>query len=101
MLRQGIGQVADMVAYDFSPEGRSEGAVKVRGNESGRFQDLKTFGRPLRTGDAWYWTRTYYRVDESYKIKMIQGIRPLRGPAYPGTQTPARSQQAPAENNPS
>lgn len=98
MLRQGIGQVADMVAYDFSPEGRSEGAAKVRGNESGRFQDLKTFGRPLRMGDAWYWTRTYYRVDESHKIKMIQGIRPLRGQAYSGAQTPATSHQAPADD---
>lgn len=71
-----VEQVTDMLVYDFSPEGRAEGLRKVGRKELGKFKDLTTFGRQLRSGEDWYWVRT----GKGY-LMSIRGVQPLKGDA--------------------
>lgn len=83
MMELGVDQVTDMMVYDFSPEGRAEGAKKVK-KEFGQFKDVKTFGRQIRTSDDWYWVRSGKGYFES-----IAGIYPLKGALPPNMQEAA------------
>jgi hypothetical protein len=62
LLDLGIEQTTDMLAYDFSSDGRAEAARKVGKKESAKFRDRTVSGRQLRTGDSWYWTRSRPQV---------------------------------------
>ncbi|MEO8161031.1 MAG: hypothetical protein ABI588_06400 [Arenimonas sp.] len=98
MLDLAVAQTTDMMVYDFSTAGRAEGARKLGRKESGRFKDLKTFGRQLREGDDWYWVRAR---PVPYVWATIKGVSPLRGMEQgpdlaPANATAPASVEAPA-----
>lgn len=92
MLGIAVEQVTDMIVYDFSTEGRAEGASAVGKKEAGEFKGNKTFGRQLRASDEWYWLRT----GKGYMMT-LSGRMPLEldGPA---TAKPAAIAAPAAEN---
>jgi hypothetical protein len=74
LLELAMEQVTDMVAYDFSPAGRVEGAQRV-GNAARRLvAGEQVYGRVLREEPTWYWTRIAMYGD-------IEGRYPLEGKA--------------------
>ena len=83
-LELGVEQVTDMLVYDFSTEGRAEGALKVTRKDSSQFKGQVVYGRRLRTGDDWYWTR----VGKGY-LMAINGTQPLEEPPAPETSVPS------------
>jgi hypothetical protein len=72
MLDIGVEQVADMLAYDFSTEGRLEAARKIS-KEYGEFNGQKTVGRQLRSTADWYWLRS----GKGYMMTLT-GVMPVR-----------------------
>lgn len=73
LLDQGIEQVADMMAYDLSAEGRIEASKGVK-RESTSLLGQSYPGRELRKGPGWLWVRTGKGWRQS-----LQGYRPLLG----------------------
>ena len=55
LLDTGVTQVTDMLAYDFSAEGRAERATPKRGSTA--FNGRVFNGQQVRTGKDWVWSR--------------------------------------------
>ena len=55
LLDQAAAQLADMVVYDFSAEGRAAWQGKVGNKDFVRVNDVGFAGRPIRQGDDWAW----------------------------------------------
>lgn len=83
LLDQGIDQVTDMLAYDFSPAGRAEWSMTGKGQVStvaGRGYP----GHQVRQGDGWVWVR----LGKGW-AQALQGHRPLDGAAIAALSAPA------------
>ncbi|MBA3930023.1 MAG: hypothetical protein C0521_10610 [Xanthomonas sp.] len=55
LLDTGVAQVTDMLAYDFSAEGRAERATPKKGSTA--FNGRMFNGQHVRTGKDWVWSR--------------------------------------------
>jgi hypothetical protein len=71
---QGIKQVTDMLAFDFSAEGRALSAQSNKGM-SGTFKDKIYNGRILRQTEDYIWVQSGKNW-----MQTIQGIQPISGP---------------------
>ncbi len=58
MLDQSIEQMAQMLAYDFSPEGRAGWQASVDKNAITRLGSLEFPGQSVREGNGWVWVRS-------------------------------------------
>ena len=65
LLDQAAAQLADMVVYDFSAEGRAAWQGKVGNKDFVRVNDVGFAGRPIRQGDDWAWVHavSYTHLD--------------------------------------
>lgn len=54
-IRDSIGQVGQMLAYQLSPEGLAELEQKVEGKIE--FRGIRLKARKVREGEGWYWMR--------------------------------------------
>jgi len=74
VLDQGIAQVSDMVAYDFSDKGRGEWDIDNR-KQFVRIKDRGFPGMGIRQEPDFVWART-----GKFDGQTIQGWQPLNGP---------------------
>lgn len=83
LLDQGIEQVTDMLAYDFSPAGRAEWTMTGKG-QSATVAGRGYPGQQVRQGDGWVWVR----VGKGW-MHTLQGHRPLDEAAISALSVPA------------
>jgi hypothetical protein len=82
---QGIKQVTEMLAFDFSAEGRALSAQSNKGM-SGTFKDKTYNGRILRQTEEYIWVQSGKNW-----MQTIQGIQPISGPPA-GPALPAETE---------
>lgn len=104
LLDTGIAQVTDMLAYDFSAEGRAERATPKRGSTTFKGQFFN--GQQVRVGDAWVWSRMgkhsgdalhgYYPVVPASIASLTTATAPVAALAEVAPEAVAPAAAAPA-----
>jgi hypothetical protein len=77
MLEEGIAQVTDMIAYDFSPAGRHEWRANTL-QKLARLKGRMYRGLPVSETPDWVWVRT------GTKLQGFEGYRPIEASTPPG-----------------
>lgn len=77
LLNQGVGQIADMLAYDFSTEGRAL-AMQAAGGKKTEFKGKQYKGTVLRETPDYIWV-----ANGKIKARSIIGVQPVADPAVP------------------
>ncbi|MBX9402763.1 hypothetical protein K4L06_15745 [Lysobacter sp. BMK333-48F3] len=83
LLDRGVEQVTDMLAYDFSSEGRAEGLAKVKA-EKLSINGTAVAGRKLRSDKDWLWVRS-----GNGWMQAINGYQPLSAAPIAAAEAPA------------
>lgn len=85
LVDEAIMQLGDMLAFDFSDEGRATWQAKIGDKEFVRVNDVGFPGRALRQGPDWAWVR----VGKGWP--MIKGHHPIVASTYGSVDAPVHS----------
>jgi hypothetical protein len=97
MLDEGIQQVADMLVYDFSAQGRNDWSLKTK-KATSKLGGRSFAGLQLRDGDGWIWVRNGVCACP-YFINSIGGYR-LVDPAALAAEAQTQKNATPAHEVP-